>query len=104
MTFSDRQISCRECGDGFVWTAGEQEFYQQKGLLHEPQRCHSCRQRAKQERAAARAANMHDITCSNCGQPGQVPFEPRSDRPVYCSTCFEARRGATAAPTATSTA
>jgi CxxC-x17-CxxC domain-containing protein len=35
---------------------------------------------------------MHDIVCSNCGQAGQVPFAPRTDRPVYCSTCFEARR------------
>lgn len=102
MTFSDRQLRCRECGEPFVWTAGEQEFYHQKGLLHEPQRCHTCRARAKQERAAARAANMHDIVCSSCGQPGQVPFAPRTDRPVYCSNCFESRRRPTdAAPTPT---
>ena len=93
MTFSDRQLGCRECGSAFVWSAGEQEFYQQKGLLHEPQRCAACRARAKQERAAARAASMHEIVCSSCGQPGQVPFAPRTDRPVYCSTCFDARRG-----------
>lgn len=90
MSFADRSLSCRECGNAFAWTAGEQEFYQQKGLLHEPQRCPECRQRAKAERAAQ---NMHDIVCSSCGQPGQVPFEPRTDRPVYCSTCFETRRG-----------
>lgn len=97
MTFSDKQLRCRECGEAFVWTAGEQEFYQAKGLMHEPQRCPTCRARAKQERAAARAATMHDIVCSNCGQPGQVPFIPRTDRPVYCSTCFEARRRPAAA-------
>jgi len=96
MSFSDKSISCRECGATFLWSAGEQEFYQQKGLLHEPQRCPECRQKAKAERAAAREQNMHDIICSNCGQPGRVPFAPRTDRPVYCSSCFDARR--TAAP------
>jgi CxxC-x17-CxxC domain-containing protein len=100
-SFADRSLSCRECGTAFVWTAGEQEFYQQKGLLHEPQRCPDCRQRAKAERAALRAQNMHDIVCSSCGQAGQVPFAPRTDRPVYCSTCFEARRGITQAQLST---
>ncbi len=92
MALTDKDLVCRECGSPFVWTAGEQEFYAQKGLLHEPQRCPDCRRRAKVERAAARAQSMHDIVCSNCGQPGQVPFAPRTDRPVYCSECFEARR------------
>ena len=31
---------------------------------------------------------MFDITCSDCGQPGQVPFEPTSGKPVYCRNCF----------------
>lgn len=98
MSLSDKGLTCRECGGAFVWTAGEQEFYHQKGLLHEPQRCPDCRTKAKQERAAARAAMMRDIVCSSCGQPGQVPFEPRTDRPVYCSTCFDARRSAAPTP------
>ena len=98
MAFADRSLSCRECGSAFVWTSGEQEFYQQKGLLHEPQRCPDCRQKAKAERAAQRAQNMHDIVCSDCGQAGQVPFAPRTDRPVYCSTCFETHRNAPQAP------
>jgi len=37
---------------------------------------------------------MHDITCSNCGKAAQVPFEPRTDRPVFCSECFEEKRTA----------
>jgi CxxC-x17-CxxC domain-containing protein len=32
---------------------------------------------------------MHDAVCAQCGQTTQVPFLPRGDRPVYCSTCFE---------------
>ena len=101
MAFTDRSLSCRECGSAFVWTSGEQEFYQQRGLLHEPQRCPDCRQKAKAARAAQRALNMHDIVCSDCGKPGQVPFAPRIDRPVYCSTCFETHRNAPVAPPAT---
>jgi CxxC-x17-CxxC domain-containing protein len=89
---TDKSLTCRECGNTFVWTAGEQEFYAQKGLLHEPQRCVDCRRRAKAERAAVRAQSLHGIVCSNCGRPGRVPFQPRADRPVYCSECFEARR------------
>jgi CxxC-x17-CxxC domain-containing protein len=28
------------------------------------------------------------VVCSNCGQTAQVPFQPSSGRPVYCSDCF----------------
>lgn len=37
---------------------------------------------------------MYDIVCSNCGKAGQVPFEPKGDRPVLCLDCFKAQRGA----------
>jgi CxxC-x17-CxxC domain-containing protein len=92
VAFADKTLTCRECGNTFLWSAGEQEFYRQRGLLHEPQRCPDCRKKAKAERQAARAANMHDVICSNCGKPARVPFEPRTDRPVYCSECFETKR------------
>ena len=85
--FQDKTLTCRDCGNEFVWTAGEQEFYQQKGLMHAPQRCPDDRARAKTERAAKR--EMHEVTCSSCGKQAQVPFAPRLDRPVYCSDCFE---------------
>ena len=36
---------------------------------------------------------MFDITCSDCGQPGQVPFEPTSGgKPVYCRDCYPKHR------------
>ena len=35
---------------------------------------------------------MHDATCSECGQPCQVPFKPAEGRPVYCRDCFQKRR------------
>jgi CxxC-x17-CxxC domain-containing protein len=32
---------------------------------------------------------LFDVTCSSCGQPAKVPFQPRGDRPVYCRDCFD---------------
>jgi CxxC-x17-CxxC domain-containing protein len=32
---------------------------------------------------------MHPAVCSNCGRDTMVPFVPRGDKPVYCSSCFE---------------
>ena len=49
--YADKTISCRDCGMDFVFSAGEQQFYAEKGLVNEPQRCPSCRAVAKQNRA-----------------------------------------------------
>jgi CxxC-x17-CxxC domain-containing protein len=32
---------------------------------------------------------MHAAVCAECGGQALVPFLPRNDRPVYCSTCFD---------------
>lgn len=45
----DKKIICKDCGTEFVFTAGEQEFYAQKGLT-EPKRCKECREKAKQNK------------------------------------------------------
>ncbi|HPT08582.1 MAG TPA: hypothetical protein PLE28_02720 [bacterium] len=34
---------------------------------------------------------MHEAICADCGQRCEVPFRPSSDKPVYCSNCFEKR-------------
>jgi len=46
---SDRTLTCRDCGQEFVFTQGEQEFYQQRGFS-DPQRCGNCRQARKAQR------------------------------------------------------
>ena len=48
MSYADKTLTCRDCGTQFVFTAGEQEFYAQKGFTNEPTRCPSCRQSRKQ--------------------------------------------------------
>jgi CxxC-x17-CxxC domain-containing protein len=68
MSFQDKSLTCVDCGQSFVFTVGEQEFYAQKGFQNEPKRCKSCKT--------------------------TVPFKPTMERPVYCRTCFQQRRGA----------
>jgi len=88
--YEDKTLQCRECGEPFVFTAGEQEFYQLKGLLNEPGRCPACRQQRRTRGAGERAPReMHTIICAECGAEDQVPFHPHNDKPVYCSECFE---------------
>jgi CxxC-x17-CxxC domain-containing protein len=50
MSFQDRQITCMDCGQPFVFTAGEQEFYERKGFKEEPKRCKACRDARKNRR------------------------------------------------------
>ncbi len=93
MGFSDKQITCVDCGQEFTFTAAEQEFFQQKGYTNEPKRCLSCRQARKADRgggAGAPRGNMQRFpaVCAQCGKETEVPFEPRQGRPVYCSTCY----------------
>ncbi len=89
MAFEDKNLKCRECGEEFVFTAGEQFFYLEKGFLNEPQRCPACRSARRRERNAGSTREMTTVICASCGSEAAVPFVPRLDRPVYCSTCFE---------------
>ncbi|MGB2939169.1 MAG: zinc-ribbon domain containing protein [Candidatus Dormiibacterota bacterium] len=93
MSYQDKVLTCRDCGQQFTFTAGEQEFYASKGLQNEPGRCPDCRAIRRGSRGGAGAGGsasrqMFDVVCSSCGQPTQVPFQPTSGRPVYCSDCF----------------
>ncbi len=94
--YRDRILTCRDCGNDFTFSAGEQEFYASKGLTNTPGRCPSCRaaRRGGQSTSSSRAprGEQYDAICANCGQPTSVPFIPREDRPVYCSDCFQAQR------------
>lgn len=51
----DKTIVCKDCGQEFVFTVGEQEFYEEKGFTNEPVRCKACRA-AKKDRYNARQA------------------------------------------------
>ncbi|MBQ9846314.1 MAG: zinc-ribbon domain-containing protein, partial [Clostridia bacterium] len=52
--FEDKTLVCKDCGEEFVFTAGEQEFYESKGFVNEPQRCKNCRMARKNSERANR--------------------------------------------------
>ena len=119
---SDRQLTCRDCGQTFTFTAGEQDFYQQRGYT-EPQRCSSCRAARKAQRGdsggyssggyggssygggssyssggsrgysgGGGSRQMFPAVCSSCGKETEVPFQPTAGKPVYCRECFQQQR------------
>jgi CxxC-x17-CxxC domain-containing protein len=103
----DSTLTCRDCGQAFTFTSGEQDFYASRGFS-EPTRCPDCRaqRRAERERGSYGGNSggyssgpsrgpreMFEAVCSSCGNIAQVPFQPSGDKPVYCSSCFEQRRG-----------
>lgn len=93
LNHQDKTISCKDCGQDFVFTASEQDFFQEKGFTNEPQRCKSCRNARKNSGGGQREQReMFEATCGSCGTRCKVPFQPRNDRPVYCSDCFSNRR------------
>jgi len=109
--YNDKTIACRDCGQNFIFTVGEQEFFAQKGFTNEPSRCPDCRASRKRSNEGfgggystgggysggggyeRREREMFPAVCAQCGKNTQVPFQPRTDRPVYCSDCFEVQRG-----------
>ena len=94
MSFQDKSLQCSDCGATFTFSAEEQEFFASKGYTNEPKRCPSCRQKRKNERYGDSGSSygsqrqMFPAKCAQCGKDTQVPFEPRGDKPVYCSDCY----------------
>ena len=43
----DKKIVCKDCGNEFVFTVGEREFYKEKGFDNDPVRCADCRRARK---------------------------------------------------------
>lgn len=98
--YVDEMLNCVDCGRQFVFSAGEQRFYEQKGFQNKPNRCPDCRQARKAMRSqgqgapsagAPRVREMFTATCNGCGGVAEVPFNPRGDKPVYCRDCFASR-------------
>ncbi|MDP2744149.1 MAG: zinc-ribbon domain containing protein [Dehalococcoidia bacterium] len=90
----DKSLQCSDCSATFTFSAEDQEFFRSKGYTNEPKRCPACRQARKTERGGTGGygqtaqRQMYPVKCAGCGKDTEVPFEPRSGRPVYCSDCY----------------
>ena len=83
--FKDKEIICRKCGSAFMWSAGEQEFFAEKGLTNIPSNCPICR---KKKDVRHRFDKIYDIKCQQCGKASQSPFAPPDTNDVLCQDCF----------------
>ena len=96
MSFQDKTIECSDCGNAFTFSTEDQEFFQSKGYTNEPKRCPECRRARKSERndnnSYGSPRQMFPTTCAECGKSTEVPFQPRGDKPVYCSDCYRKMR------------
>jgi len=88
MNFVDRDLTCSVCGLQFVFSAGEQAFFRDKGFKHDPKRCKKC---GASRDVGMRAKTQSQVKCAVCGQETTVPFKPTQNRPVLCRQCFANR-------------
>ena len=95
MAPEDKTLTCRDCGQEFTFTTGEQEFYLSRGLQNEPSRCPECRSTRRRERNYGQPRQMYSVICADCGAETTVPFEPREGRPVYCRECYAKQKDLT---------
>ncbi len=99
MQFVDRLLTCQDCGNEFIFTAGEQLFFFDKQFKNDPKRCKPCKSRraglSGSGPAAAGISRTETRThCSECGIETTVPFKPTQGRPVLCRQCFQNKRAA----------
>ncbi|NLL18841.1 MAG: zinc-binding protein [Clostridia bacterium] len=97
--YTDKALTCKDCGGEFIFSASEQEFFAEKGFTNDPSRCPACRAARKQQGRGGRGdrqgrgqRTMYSATCSQCGKEALVPFQPTGEKPVYCQDCFQSRR------------
>lgn len=95
MSFQEKTLTCQDCGNTFAFTVEEQQFHAQKGYTNLPKRCPDCRRTRRDERGYSGGGGygrtqreMYPVVCAQCGTRTEVPFQPRGDRPVYCSDCY----------------
>jgi CxxC-x17-CxxC domain-containing protein len=96
MEFQDKSLNCVDCGDPFIWTAGEQLFFADKNFKNEPKRCKSCKTKRASRPSGAGGVGRERVetttNCSACNKETTVPFRPTQGRPVFCRECFQSRK------------
>ncbi|MBI2683083.1 MAG: zinc-ribbon domain containing protein [Acidobacteriales bacterium] len=96
MEFQDKHLKCVDCGQDFVFTAGEQLFFHDKQFKNEPKRCKGCKTKRLSALGVKPANTPPKVetrtNCSACGKETTVPFKPTQGRPVLCRECFQQKR------------
>lgn len=83
--FQDIVITCKKCGNKFIYTAAQQLLHSEKGFANEPQLCDQCRaQRGK--------LDFFNGTCSLCGEKVVTIIKPSKGRAIYCDKCLQIMR------------
>src|ERR1039458_405823 len=77
MNLTDRELKCAECGEMFVFSAGEQEFFQRKGFTNEPKRCKQCK-------AKRQGGGGNDVGESGCHSAGAGIARGSENRSCLC--------------------
>ena len=72
MEYHDKVLKCSECGAEFVFTAGEQMFFADKGFKNEPKRCKACKAKRAEGGGGSHASPMRSETNTNCSQCGKA--------------------------------
>ena len=100
MMTTDRVLTCSQCGQDFTFSADDQQYHAERGY-QDPKRCPTCRAERRASRGDSGGSyggydrpqrQMFSATCAQCGKEALVPFEPRGDKPVYCSDCYQPRQ------------
>ena len=82
--YEDKTLVCKDCGNEFIFSAGEQAFYAEKGFQNEPTRCRDCRMARKATRPLpALPARCSTLCAPNAVSPPRFPSSPV--RIVPCS-------------------
>jgi CxxC-x17-CxxC domain-containing protein len=95
MDYSDKVLKCADCGQDFIFTAGEQLFFQDRQFKNDPKRCKACKAKRAGQYSSSRNVGSRPETrtnCSQCGTETTVPFKPTQGRPVLCRQCFQSKK------------
>jgi CxxC-x17-CxxC domain-containing protein len=103
--YTDKTLTCADCGQQFVFTASEQDFYAQRGFT-EPRRCASCR--ASRKAARGDGGGGGDSSYGSYGAGGGYSaggyggggggggggYRDRGPREMFSATCSNCGREA----------
>ena len=89
MAFSDKELTCVDCGLPFLFSAGEQQFFRNKGFANDPKRCKRCKAKESVGRLPPRGEAA--VTRATRGVVATIPFKPTRNKPVLRSSRVRGR-------------